>query len=82
MSSYLLRKQLTITKLVSKRARGMNKQLPKTSGTDVLSSKKKLRKILWREGGIPTPFYVSGLNDSRKKPALIIVGKTDSQKEN
>ena len=82
MSSYLLRKQLTITKLVSKRARGMNKQLPKTSGTEVLSSKKNLRKILRRGGGIHTPFYVSGLNDSRKKPALIIVGKTDSQKEN
>ena len=33
-------------------------------------------------GGIPTPFYAPGLNDPRKKPALIIVGKTDRQKEN
>ena len=33
-------------------------------------------------GGIPIPFYVPGLNDPRKKPALIIVGKTDCQKEN
>ena len=34
-------------------------------------------------GGIqPTPLYVRGLNDPRKKPALIIVGKTDCQKEN
>ena len=43
---------------------------------------KKLRKILWGGGGIPIPFYVPGLNDPRKKPALIIVGKTDCQKEN
>ena len=28
-------------------------------------------------GGIqPPPLYVQGLNDHRKKPALIIVGKT------
>ena len=33
--------QLTITKLVSKSARGMNEQLLKTSGADVLSSRKK-----------------------------------------
>ena len=62
----------------------MIKQLPKTSGTDVLSSKKNLRKILWGGGGggIPPLFYVPGLNDPRKKPALIIVGKTGCQKEN
>ena len=34
-------------------------------------------------GGIqPPPLYVQGLNDPRKKPALIIVGKTACQKEN
>ena len=35
-------------------------------------------------GGIQPPrlLYVRGLNDPRKKPALIIVGKTDCQKEN
>ena len=63
----------------------MNKQLPKTSGTDVLSSKKKTPKNLMGAGGgggIPTPFYAPGLNDPRKRPALIIVGKTDRQKEN
>ena len=60
----------------------MNKPLPKTSGTDVLSSKKKTPKNLMGAGGIPTPFYAPGLNDPRKKPALIIVGKTDCQKEN
>ena len=31
--------------------RGMNEQLLKTSGTDVLSSGKKLRKTLWGGGG-------------------------------
>ena len=77
----------------------MIKQLPKTSGTDVLSSNKNLRKILWGGGGggnptpppppppppapgIPTLLYVPGLNDPRKKPALIIVGKTGCQREN
>ena len=62
----------------------MIKQLPKTSGTDVLSSKKNLRKILWGGGGggIPTLLHVPGLNDPRKKPALIIGGKTGCQKEN
>ena len=38
---------------VSKCARGMNKQLLKTSVTDVLSSRKKLRKTL--RGGDPPP---------------------------
>ena len=34
-------------------------------------------------GGIQSPpLYVRGLNNPRKKPALIIVGKTDCQKEN
>ena len=63
----------------------MIKQLPKTSGTDVLSSKKNLWKILsggGGGGGNPTLLYVPGLNDPRKKPALIIVGKTGCQKEN
>ena len=55
----------------------------KTSGTDVLSSRKKIRKALWDGGrGIqPPPLYFRGLNDPRKKPALIIVGKTAWQKE-
>ena len=57
--------------------------VPKTSGTDVLSSRKKLRKALWGGGGIQTPpLYVQGLNDPRKEPALIIVGKTACQQEN
>ena len=63
----------------------MSKQLPKTSGTDVLPPKKKTEKNLMGGGvggGIPTPFYVRGLNDLRKKPALIIVGKTACPKEN
>ena len=49
---------------VSKCARGMNKQLLKTSVTDVLSSRKKLRKTL--RGGDPPPplpLYVRGLKD-------------------
>ena len=35
-------------------------------------------------GGTQPPrlLYVRGLNDPRKKPALIIVGKTACQKEN
>ena len=44
--------------------RGMNEQLLKTSGTDVLSSRKKLRKTLWggAGGGIHPHFlYVQGL---------------------
>ena len=55
----------------------------KTSGTDVLSSRKKIRKALWGGGrGIQLPpLYVRGLNDPRKKPALVIVGKTACQKE-
>ena len=55
----------------------------KTSGTDVLSSRKKIRKALWGGGrGIqPPPLYVRGFNDPRKKPALVIVGKTACQKE-
>ena len=63
----------------------MNKQLPKTSGTDVLPAKKKNSEKPYGGGvggGIPTPFYVRGLDDLRKKPALIIVGKTACPKEN
>ena len=37
----------------SKCARGMNKQLLKTLGTYVLSSRKKLRKNLWEWGWMP-----------------------------
>ena len=37
----------------------MNEQLLKTSGTDVLSSRKKLKKTL--EGGTPPPPNVLGL---------------------
>ena len=33
-------------------------------------------------GGIPTHLHVPGLNYPRKKPALIIGGKTGCQKEN
>ena len=40
----------------------MNEQLLKTSGADVLSSRKKLRKTLWGSGiHPPPPFYVRGL---------------------
>ena len=39
--------QLTITKLISKSARGMNEQPLKTLGTDVLFSRRKIRKTLW-----------------------------------
>ena len=47
--------QLTITELVSKCTRGMNKQLLKMSGAVVLSSRKKLRKTLWGGGIHPSP---------------------------
>ena len=44
----------------------MNEQLLKTSGADVLSSRKKLRKTLW--GGVtsttPLPLYVQGFKDA------------------
>ena len=39
-----------ITKLVSKWARGINEQLQKSSGADVLSSRKKNQKNLRQEG--------------------------------
>ena len=42
---------MTITELVSKSAQGMNEQLLKTSGADVLSSRKNLRKTLRGGGG-------------------------------
>ena len=64
MTSYLVTIATTITKLVAKYARGMNEQLLKTSGADVLSSRKKLRKTLWegRGGAIyPHFLYVRGL---------------------
>ena len=64
MTSYLVTIATTITKLASKSARGMNEQLLKTSRADVLSSRKKLRKTLWRVGGMsspPSPLYVRGL---------------------
>ena len=41
----------------------MNKQPLKTSGNDVLSSWKKLRKNFWGGGAsTPRPLYVRGLN--------------------
>ena len=54
--------QLSITKLVLKSARGMNEQVLKTWGADVLSSRKKLRKTSWGSGiHPPPPLYVRGL---------------------
>ena len=53
MTSYLVTIKTDITDLDSKCARGMNEQLLKTSGADVLSSRRKLRKTLW--GGIHPP---------------------------
>ena len=46
---------MTITKLVSKSAGGMNEQLLKTSSADVLSSRKNLRKTVWGGGVASTP---------------------------
>ena len=43
------------TELVSKFARGMKEQLLKTSGADILSSGKKLRKTSGRGGIHPLP---------------------------
>ena len=49
-------KKITITKLVSKSARGMNEQLLKTSGADVLSSRETTEKnLMWEGGGTPLP---------------------------
>ena len=60
---------MTITKLVSKCARGMKEQLLKTSCSDVLSSKKNLKRKLREEGGShpPTPnhLYVRRLRSSQ-----------------
>ena len=54
--------QLSITKLILKSARGMNEQVLKTWGADVLSSRKKLRKTSWGSGiHPPPPLYVRGL---------------------
>ena len=58
--------QLSITKLVLKSARGMNEQVLKTWGADVLSSRKKLRKTSWGSGiHPPPPLYVRGLISTR-----------------
>ena len=54
--------KLTITKLVSKSARGMNKQLLKTWGPDVLSSRKKLTLV--------RPLYIRGLSPTVYIPAI------------
>ena len=59
----------------------MNKQLPNVRYWCFILLEKNSEKS-YGGGGIPTPFYVPGVNDPRKKPALIIVGKTDCQKEN
>ena len=69
---------MTITKVVSKCARGMNKQLLKTSGTDVLSSRKRFRKKLWGLASFPPPspaLYVQGLifNHSYLYPSKVPV---------
>ena len=58
--------KLTITEFKSKCALGMKEQLLKTSGADLLSSRKKLRKILWRGRG-----WVGGIHP----PPLIISNK-------
>ena len=52
---------------VSQSVRGMNEQLVKTSGADVLSSTKKIRKTLWGRG------VVRGVN-------LIIIAHAQSSK--
>ena len=60
-------KQLTITKLVSKFARGMNKQLLKPSDGDVLSLRKKKKiseKPYGGGGGGGATRYVGGLINS------------------
>ena len=72
---------MTITNLVSKSARRMNKQLLKTSGSDVLSCRKKLGKTLrgggrknFMEGGIhPPPPLVRPRVNIRKINIYIIV---------
>ena len=52
---------LTITELDSKYVQGMNQQLLKTSGADVLPSKRKLRKTLRGVASTPPPpLYVQG----------------------
>ena len=47
ITSYLVTIATAITKLVSKCVQGMNELLLKMSGTDVLSSRKKVRKPLY-----------------------------------
>ena len=53
---------LTITELDSKYVQGMNQQLLKTSGADVLPSKRKVRKTLRGVASTPPPppLYVQG----------------------
>ena len=64
MTSYLV----TIATYHHQTCLKMNEQLLKTTGTDVLSSGKKLRKTVLAGGGIhllpspPPPLYVRGLN--------------------
>ena len=62
ISSYLVPQQLTITKLVSKSARGMTEQLLKTSGAVFYPLGKQLRKTLWGRGvASPPPLYIQVL---------------------
>ena len=53
MASYPVTIAMTITGLDLKCARGMNKQLLKTLGADVLSSRKKVRKTVWGLASTP-----------------------------
>ena len=47
----------------------MKEQLLKTSGADVLSPRKKLRKTLWGDSIPPSPLYVRGLT----QPSFLFV---------
>ena len=51
-----------ITKLVSKCARRIKEQLLKTSGFDVLSSRKKLQKTLEGGGQLPPPPFPASIS--------------------
>ena len=53
----------------------MNKQLLKTPGADVLSSRKKLRKTYGGVPSTPPPLYVRGLNLNKMNKHV----KKDSQ---
>ena len=53
----------------------MNKQLLKTSGADVLSSRKKLRKTLWGVASTPPPpppSCVRGLHNAALLDLLLL----------